>query len=66
MIQAKNGKQTVSETASQTRRMLESRLSEAQRLEHEVGQWIKQNPMIGLSLAVAVGIGLGLLLKRRR
>jgi ElaB/YqjD/DUF883 family membrane-anchored ribosome-binding protein len=66
MIQAKNGKQTVAETAPQTRRMLESGLSEAQRLEHKVGQWIQHNPMIGLSLAVAVGIGLGLLLKRRR
>ncbi|SFI76721.1 hypothetical protein [Planctomicrobium piriforme] len=65
MIQAKNGHQSVQDVTRKAKAAVGSQLAEARRIEHEVGQWIKQNPIFGISLALALGVGLGLLLKRR-
>ncbi|HWL08569.1 MAG TPA: hypothetical protein VNQ76_09200 [Planctomicrobium sp.] len=65
MIHTKNGRHNTRVAVEQPAASMPSQQDTVRRMEHEVGQWIRQNPLIGVSLAVLAGVGLGLLLKRR-
>lgn len=64
MIHMKNGRGSGSYEASRSA-PVEQSLEEIQKLESKAEQWIRHNPVLGVSLALAVGVGVGLLIKRR-
>jgi ElaB/YqjD/DUF883 family membrane-anchored ribosome-binding protein len=64
MIHAKNGRGKAAAVAVE--KPAERTWTDVEKLEREVGKWIKQNPLLGVGIALSLGLGLGLLLKRRR
>lgn len=66
MIHAKNGRGGSAKAQVQkAREEIQSKLANVNQLEEKVESWVKQNPLLGISLALALGVGIGLLVKRK-